>query len=138
MAKKNFDKQIKEKISLGELISKLRQEKKISLRRFAELIGLPPSNLSYIEKGINVPSAEIYQRIVDKLDPSEQEHKKLDELYIIIRNVPPPDVCGVLLQNIELGEKIKLLSNIQLTSTQLESIEKLFLKFNNYDNNCQV
>lgn len=138
MAKKNFDKQIKEKISLGELISKLRQEKKVSLRRFAETIGLPPSNLSYIEKGINVPSAEIYQRIVDKLEPSEQEHKKLDELYIIIRNVPPPDVCGVLAQNIELGEKIKLLSNIQLTSTQLESIEKLFLKFNNYDNNCQV
>ncbi len=138
MAKKNFDKQIKEKISLGELISKLRQEKKVSLRRFAETIGLPPSNLSYIEKGINVPSAEIYQRIVDKLEPSEQEHKKLDELYIIIRNVPPPDVCGVLVQNIELGEKIKLLSNIQLTSTQLESIEKLFLKFNNYDNNCQV
>ena len=138
MAKKNFDKQIKEKISLGELISKLRQEKKISLRRFAETIGLPPSNLSYIEKGINVPSAEIYQRIVDKLEPSEQEHKKLDALYIIIRNLPPPDVCGVLLQNIELGEKIKLLSNIQLTSTQLESIEKLFLKFNNYDNNCQV
>ncbi len=138
MAKKNFDKQIKEKISLGELISKLRQEKKVSLRRFAETIGLPPSNLSYIEKGINVPSAEIYQRIVDKLEPSEQEHKKLDELYIIIRNVPPPDVCGVLVQNIELGEKIKLLSNIQLTSTQLESIEKLFLKFNNYDNDCQV
>ena len=138
MGKKSFDKRIKEKISLGELISKLRQEKKISLRRFAELIGLPPSNLSYIEKGINVPSAEIYQRIVDKLDPSEQEHKKLDELYIIIRNVPPPDVCGVLLQNIELGEKIKLLSNIQLTSTQLESIEKLFLKFNKPDNNCQV
>lgn len=138
MAKKNFDKQIKEKISLGELISKLRQEKKVSLRRFAETIGLPPSNLSYIEKGINVPSAEIYQRIVDKLEPSEQEHKKLDELYIIIRNVPPPDVCGVLVQNIELGEKIKLLSNIQLTSTQLESIEKLFLKFNNYDNHCQV
>lgn len=138
MAKKNFDKQIQEKISLGELISKLRQEKKISLRKFAETIGLPPSNLSYIEKGINVPSAEIYQRIVDKLEPSEQEHKKLDELYIIIRNVPPPDVCGVLLQNIELGEKIKILSNIQLTSTQLESIEKLFLKFNNHDNKCQV
>lgn len=138
MVKKNFDKQIKEKISLGELISKLRQEKKVSLRRFAETIGLPPSNLSYIERGINVPSAEIYQRIVDKLEPSEQEHKKLDELYIIIRNVPPPDVCGVLVQNIELGEKIKLLSNIQLTSTQLESIEKLFLKFNNYDNDCQV
>ena len=108
------------------------------MRKFAETIGLPPSNLSYIEKGINVPSAEIYQRIVDKLEPSEQEHKKLDELYIIIRNVPPPDVCGVLLQNIELGEKIKILSNIQLTSTQLESIEKLFLKFNNHDNKCQV
>ena len=50
MAKKNFSVQSEEKIALGILIFKLRSEKNLSLRKFADAVGLSPSNMSYIEK----------------------------------------------------------------------------------------
>lgn len=129
MAKKKFDAQGNDKKALGKLISDLRINKNMSLRQFAEKIHLPPSNLSYIERGINAPSAEIYEQIIKELAPSETEHKKMDTLYSRIRSVPPPDVCNVLLKIPELGEKIKILNNVLLTSNQLEHIEALFVTF---------
>lgn len=70
MAKKNFDVQCDSKQALGKIISYLRQSQNLSLRQFAKLIKIPPSNITYIEKGINAPSPEIYARIVDVLSPN--------------------------------------------------------------------
>ena len=64
MAKKNFSSQCNEKDALGKLISKSRVKKGFSLRKFAENIGLSPSNMTYIEKGVNAPTAEVYERIL--------------------------------------------------------------------------
>ena len=72
MAKKNFNSQSKEKDALGKLISKSRVKKGFSLRKFAENIGLPPSNMTYIEKGINAPMAEVFERILKELKPGEK------------------------------------------------------------------
>ena len=38
-----------------------------SLRKLAEAIDLPASNLSYIENGVNFPTAEIYSKIINVL-----------------------------------------------------------------------
>ena len=131
MAKKNFDFQTKEKKSLGVLIHNLRVEKKISLRKFAKNIGLPPSNVTYIENGNNAPTAEIYAKVIGLLQPSTEDRRKMDNLYSKIRNSPPPDVCAVLLKNSKLSEKLKLLDGVELSQAQLINIEKLFISFKN-------
>lgn len=131
MSKKNFCSQCDAKVALGKLISKLRKKKNLTLRKLAELVGLCPSNLSYIERGINAPTAEIYQNIIVVLEPETEIRRTLDELYTTIRKMPPPDVCEILAINFPLGEKIRLLKNIQLSTQQVESVEKLFSTFKN-------
>lgn len=129
MAKKNFDTQSNAKQSLGNMISQLRQRQKMSLRQFAQIIDIPPSNVTYIEKGVNAPSPEIYARIIKALSPEAKEHEDMDKHYCEIRNIPPPDVCDILLKSPELREKIRLLDDVKLTSNQLESIGTLFATF---------
>ena len=129
MAKKNYATQNDKKVALGTCICKLRKDKGFSLRDFAKMIDLAPSNLSYLERGVNVPTAEVYQKILDILNPIGSHRKDLDELFTSIRNAPPPDVCGVLLKNYELGEKLRILDNVKLSPQQLEKVEELFLSF---------
>lgn len=131
MPKKNFEENKKEKQQLGSFIAENRKRKNISLRQFAKLIDLPPSNLSYIEKGINVPTAEIYQKIISILNPDRKNIYNMDGLYSAIRKCPPPDICYIFMENNELVEKIRKLSNLKLTTDQLKSIDNLFSTFNN-------
>ncbi|MBO5285368.1 MAG: helix-turn-helix transcriptional regulator [Clostridia bacterium] len=112
MAKKNFAQQSKEKVTFGKLIFNLRVSKSLSLRKLAKAIGLPASNLSYIENGINFPTAEIYDKIINTLQPEKGVREKLDNLYGKIRKVPPPDICEILLSNPTLYKKIRLSKNL--------------------------
>lgn len=126
MAKKNFETQSKEKKILGLLISDLRNKRNMSLRKFAEAIEISPSNVTYIENGVNAPTAGVYRKIVSVLVPTSDTLNKMDQLYTEIRKTPPPDVCEILLHNKELGEKIRLLNDVQLSQTQIERIGELF------------
>ena len=128
MAKKCFNAQ-KNKMLLGKLIAQLRIRKNVSLRQMAQSVNIPPSNLTYIEDGRNVPTADVYSRIVDYLNPTKTNQKKMDDLYTRIRHTPPPDVCSVIMANKGLGEKIKILQNVSLTAEQLTTIEGLFVSF---------
>ena len=107
MAKKNFSMQDKKKKELGKLIRDLRESREISLRSLADAVGLSPSNLSYIEKGVNAPTGEVYLKIVEKINPDKKAYQKMDELYMAIRNLPPPDICELLMKNPELIEQIR-------------------------------
>ena len=129
MAKKDFETQKTNKEALGTLIRNLRIGKGISLRKFAKAIGLPPSNVTYIENGNNVPTAEVYIKIAGVLQPDAYSKGILDDLYSRIRNIPPPDICSILLQNKELGEKLMMLKDVQLSKEQLINIEELFSSF---------
>ena len=135
MAKKDFGLQNEYKQKLGVLIKKLRESKNLSLRDCADSIGLPPSNLSYIEKGINVPTAEVYEKIVTVLIPSKKEQESLDKLYSSIRRVPPPDVCNVLLKNPSIYEAFRVLKKTKLNVAQIKKIEELFNAFNSQKEN---
>ena len=50
------------KKELGRLIADCRGT--MSQRNLASLVGLPPSNMKYIEDGVNAPSPEIYAKII--------------------------------------------------------------------------
>ena len=131
MAKKDFSIQSEAKNALGILISKLRNEKKISLRKFAEAIDLSPSNISYIEKGTNIPTAEVYEKILKVLNPKVEDKNEMDKLFCKVRKIPTPEVCKIILNNYELGETIKSIGNAVLTSEQLKLVDKLFKSFSN-------
>ena len=128
MAKKSFNAQ-QDKIALGKAITKLRTSKNISLRQMAQGINIPPSNLTYIEDGRNVPTADVYSRVIDYLKPTNKIQTQMDDLYMKIRHAPPPDVCNILIENKGLGERIELLQNLSLSPEQLTSIEELFASF---------
>ena len=131
MAKKNFSIQSEEKSALGKLISKLRGEKNLSLRKFADAVGLSPSNMTYIEKGTNIPTAEVYEKIIKELKPKIEDKNEMDKLFCKVRKIPTPEVCQVILNNYELGERIKTIGNMVLTNEQLNLVEELFKSFGN-------
>lgn len=131
MAKKNFSIQSEEKGALGKLISKLRSEKNLSLRKFADAVGLSPSNMTYIEKGINIPTAEVYEKIIKELKPKTEDKIEMDKLFCKVRKIPTPEVCQVILNNYELGERIKAIGDTILTTEQLTLVEEIFKSFGN-------
>ena len=105
------------KKQLGKLIAQCRGDN-MSANKLAIAIGLSRSNLKYIEDGVNAPTAEVYEQIVDVLQPPPMKRKKMDDLYMTIRQTPPPDVCHALMNNRQLmelvrsvDEKIKLLND---------------------------
>lgn len=130
MAKKDYSFQSEEKSTLGKLISALRIEKGLSLRKFANAVGLSPSNMTYIEKGVSIPTAEVYTKILNELNPETEDKARMDKLFCQVRKIPTPEVCQVLLNNYELGERITKIGNTVLTSEQLMLVEKLFESFN--------
>ncbi|MEG0077027.1 hypothetical protein [Anaerorhabdus sp.] len=116
------------KKQLGVEIIKCRGETR-SQRSLAMALGLPPSNMKYIEDGINAPSGEIYGKIIDELKPPPKNRGKMDELYSRIRKVPPPDICNIINENRELYKLIRFLNGVTLTNEQLKQTEDLFRSF---------
>ncbi len=127
MARKDFASEWKNKQALGRMIIQCRCG--MSQRQLAKAIGIPPSNLTYIENGVNVPSPDVYAKIIKVLNPAIEEHREMDKLYSAIRNVPPPDVCEVILNHDGLGNTLKLLTGKTLTKQDIKRIETLFCSF---------
>ena len=75
MAKKNFTTESEKKQALGKLIAQCRSN--YSQRQLAKLIDIPPSNLTYIENGINAPSPEVYLKIIQTLNPKPKQRQKM-------------------------------------------------------------
>lgn len=124
MPRKNFDSKKEQKQQLGTLLALCRGKR--SLREIARAIGIPASNLSYIEKGINAPSPEVYEKIILELEPSDKKRQEMDALYSCIRDLPPPDVCEILVTNNELNKALRLLRDKRISNDMLEQINQLF------------
>ena len=88
MSKKDFSSNAIEKAkkALGKAIKDRRGER--SLRNLADAVGLSPSNLTYIEQGKNAPTAEVYEKLIAELHPSPKQQAKMDQQYMLIRQVP--------------------------------------------------
>ena len=117
------------KANLGKSINKLREQKGYSLRELARAVDLPPSNMKYIEDGVNAPSHEKYLSIIRYLSPDKKARDKIDSLYSTIRGTPPPDICEFMCNNMGLNDAIRIIEGHQLTSEQITQIEQLFISF---------
>lgn len=77
------------KSEFGIFINKKRTEKRLSVRRFAELIGVSPVYASNIETGIrSAPSKEILLKISKVLILSKDEQEYLLDLAAESKNTP--------------------------------------------------
>lgn len=122
---------IKAKKQLGKKIKQLRESKKdsISQRKLASLVGLPPSNMKYIEDGVNAPTAEVYDAIIRNLKPGDKLQADMDRLYTIIRGTPPPDVCDIVLKNNGMNDALRIVKNQELSAQQIASLKALLTSF---------
>lgn len=128
MKAKTVDKAIeKHKKKLGKKIGDLRG--KMSQRELAKQIGLPNSNLKYIEDGVNSPTHEVYAAIIKILSPGPKDHKEMDELFSLIRKTPPPDVCNIISEHKGMNDVIRIIDGIPLSNEQLKQIEDLLMSF---------
>jgi len=69
---------------LGDFIRRQRELSEVSMRQFAELVGISNPYLSQIERGLRAPSEQVVQSIADALQVSadtlyEQAGVKVDE-----------------------------------------------------------
>ena len=122
---------IKAKQQLGKKIKSLRESQKetISLRKLAGLVNLPPSNMKYIEDGVNAPTAEVYDAIIRNLRPKDKLHDEMDRLYTLIRETPPPDVCNIILRQKGMNDTLRIIEGQELSVQQIEDLQKLLTSF---------
>lgn len=119
---------VKARKKLGTLITKCRGSN-MSQRQLAAAVGLAPSNMKYIEDGINCPTAEVYSRLIFTLKPSTKNRTELDQAYMIIRNTPPPDVCDRVKKDPHLMKIIRAMDDALLTDSQAQQILALLSSF---------
>ena len=115
---------VKTKKKLGSLIVKCRGTN-MSQRQLAAAVGLSPSNMKYIEDGINCPTADVYSRLISVLKPSKKRRTELDQAYMTIRNTPPPDVCDRVKKDPQLMNVIRAMDDALLTESQAQQIMAL-------------
>ena len=115
------------KKSLGALIVRCRGT--LSQSQLAKRVGLPRSNMKYIEDGVNAPTADVYDKLIKELMPDLQTRQRMDRLYMAIRKVPPPDVCRTITQNKDLVDAIRKLEGCNLSPDQIKSVADLFASF---------
>ena len=119
----------KAKQKLGKTIRNLREKKEFSLRELARAVDLPPSNMKYIEDGVNAPSPEKYLSIIQSLLPNNKDRDKLDSLYSIVRGTPPPDVCNIICDNKGLNDVLRIIDGQTLSINQIEQLKLLVKSF---------
>ena len=121
-----------QKLLLGQAIKAIRTDDErgyVSLRKLEVAVGIPASNIKYIEDGVNAPSPEAYEAIVKELNPTDTERKELDRLYSLIRGTPPPDVCKIICANAELNNSLRVLKDQILTKEQIAEVTALLTTF---------
>ena len=117
-----------QKLLLGQAIKAIRTDDErgyVSLRKLEVAVGIPASNIKYIEDGVNAPSPEAYEAIVKELNPTDTELKELDRLYSLIRGSPPPDVSKIICANAELNNSLRVLEDQILTKEQIAEVTAL-------------
>lgn len=122
----------KQKFLLGQAIKAIRTDDErgyVSLRKMEDAVGIPASNIKYIEDGVNAPSPEAYEAIIKELNPTDEERKELDRLYSLIRGTPPPDVCKIICANQGLNNALRALDSQTLTDEQIAEVTALLTSF---------
>lgn len=112
------------KLRLGELIKECRGT--MSQRKLAAQVGLVPSHMKSIEDGVLAPTPEVYDKLITTLKPGEAMHSEMDALYMVIRRLPPPDICEWIINNPCMLRVVRRVAAEKLTFEQYDMIDIVF------------
>src|ERR1700756_4997753 len=70
---------------IGNIIRRQRELRRLSVRRFAEIVGISNPYLSQIERGLRAPSDRVVEAMARSLKMS------MDDLYEMAGSVPPDE-----------------------------------------------
>ena len=107
----------KQQDSFGRLLRERRIAKQISLRKFAELVGVSPTYLSQVEQeNVMPPTADRVKRMAELLGENSDE-------WIALAGRVPEDLPGIIQQQpTEMPELLREASG--LTAEQLRKLTK--------------
>ncbi len=88
------------KLLLGQRIRELRKSKGLTQERLAELVGIGPANISYIETGKFAPSIENFEKIAQALGVQPVE------LYMFEPLKSPKEIKAELFEAFENNEDL--------------------------------
>lgn len=125
MSEHEYENNMREKkCRLGSLIKECRDT--LSQRKLAAQVGLVPSHMKSIEDGIHVPTPEVYDKLITILKPGATMRSEMDNLYMEIRKLPPPDICEWIVNNPCMIGAIRRIPDVRLTFEHLDMIDTLF------------
>ena len=86
-------------LSFGEFLTKLREDKDVTLRELARLIGISAPFLSDVEKNRRAPlTADRLEKVVKELHLSDDEKTKMYDMAGKQRNAIPPDLPDYIIE----------------------------------------
>ena len=68
------------------------------------------------------PTAEVYPKLLDTLQPNEKQRADMDQLYMTIRKTPPPDVCELVTNNPDLIQLLRAIGDAKLTKNEINAL----------------
>ena len=107
-------------VRMGELIAECRGKR--GLRKIALPSGIQASQLQYIEQGVMAPTAAVYPKLLKELNPDDEQRKEMDQLYMVIRKTPPPDVCELITGNPDLIQLLHALEDTKFTKKEMNAL----------------
>ena len=104
--------------TLGERIRRLRQQKNISQRQFAKMVGTSPGLISFIERDRNKPNYQIVGRMAKVLGTTSD--------FLIYGEESSPESTEELIKRLkrEIDEESGEGDGIRVTAKERELIEK--------------
>ena len=68
------------------------------------------------------PTAEVYGKLLNTLQPKKEQQTEMDRLYMTIRKTPPPDVCELLINNPNLIAVLRSMEDAKLSKREMNSL----------------
>ena len=118
-------KEIETKLTFGNALRKIRTDRTLTIRNFANLLGYSPVYICDLENGNRKPTLELINTFNNKLFLTEEEYKSLQKGYLFAHpeNVIPFDVMCYILEN-NLIEALKTLEATDKKGTKIKDLVK--------------
>lgn len=118
-------KELEVKLVFGNSLRKIRTNRALTVRGFAQLVGYSPVYICDLENGNRKPTLEMINIFNNKLHLTEEEYKLLQKGYLFAHpeNVIPLDVMCYILEN-NLIEALKTLETIDKKGTKIKELVK--------------
>ena len=117
-------------MEFGEFLKEKRQGKSITLRAFADLVGIAPAYMSDIEKGKrNAPTQEILDKMVSVLELSQEETNEMLDLAASSKDAIAQDLKDYVSDNQTVRVALRTAKDLNLGDDEwIKIIEEMMNK----------